>query len=213
MKTYPAYTAREEVLNSATHGIGFGLGIAALVILVLASIRQHDAWKIVSTSLFGASIITAYFTSTLYHSIPIVSIKRFLKTLDHTSIFLLIAGTYTPFCLVTLRGDWGWTLFGIVWGLAFAGVLFKLFFLYRFHFISMLIYLCMGWVVVIAIVPLMHTLPTHGLLWLALGGLCYTGGILFYAWKSMKYTHAIWHLFVIAGTVCHFFAILWYVIM
>jgi len=206
------YSIPEEVLNATTHGIGVGLGITALVIMTIFSARQHDAWKIVSSVLFGCSIILLYLSSTLYHSLSRTRIQRILKTLDHSSIFILIAGTYTPFCLVSLRGDWGWTLFGLVWGLALFGLFFKLLFIYRFHVVSMMIYLLMGWAVVIAFKPLIHDLPFDGLMWLMAGGLCYTLGVIFYAWKSMPFTHSLWHLFVLAGTICHFFAVLFFVI-
>jgi hemolysin III len=213
MKVKREYTLKEEIASATSHGIGVGLGIAALAILTIFSVEQGDVWKIVSSAIFGSTIILMYLASTIYHSIHSPSLKRFFKTLDHASIYLLIAGSYTPFCLVTIRGGWGWTLFGIVWGLALVGVIFKVFFVYRFAIVSVLAYILMGWVVVIAIDPIYHKLPFGGLMWLLAGGLCYTIGTIFYAWKNMKYTHSIWHLFVLAGTICHFFAVLFYVIL
>lgn len=206
------YSITEEVFNATTHGIGVGLGITALVLMTIFSVRQHDAWKIVSSVLFGSSIILLYLSSTLYHSLARTRVQRILKTLDHSSIFILIAGTYTPFCLVSLRGGWGWTLFGFVWGLALLGLFFKLLFVYRFHTLSTIIYLLMGWVIVIAINPLIHDVPFDGLMWLLAGGLCYTIGVIFYIWKNKAFMHSIWHLFVLAGTICHFFAVLLFVI-
>ncbi len=206
------YTLKEEILNALTHGVGVGFGIAALVILITASAKQYNEWKIVSSALFGSTIILLYLASTLHHSFSWSPLKRFFKTLDHSAIFLLIAGTYTPICLVTLRGDWGWTLFGMTWGLALAGIIFKIFFIYRFQVISLIIYILMGWLAIIVIDPIVHHLPLGGLIWLALGGLCYTLGTIFYSLDNKHYMHCIWHLFVLAGTICHFFTILYYVI-
>ena len=207
------YTLREEIFNASIHGIGVGFGITALVILLVFSVQQNDIWKIVSSALFGSSLIIMYSASTLYHSFFKSRWKSLFKILDHAAIYFLIAGSYTPFALVTLRGDFGWILFGVVWGLALFGVLFKIFFVYRFKIVSIASYLLMGWLAVLAIVPLYHHLARGGLFWLILGGLCYTFGAVFYLWKSAKYTHTIWHVFVVAGSVCHFFSVLWYVIL
>lgn len=207
------YTVREEVFNALTHGIGVAFGITALVILVMFSVEQNNIWKIVSSSLFGSTLVLMYLTSTLYHSFSRFKIRRLLKTLDHAAIYLLIAGTYTPLTLVNLRGAWGWTLFGVIWGLALFGIIFKIFFVYRLPTISTLFYLLMGWLVVIAAVPIYHHFAFSGLMWLVAGGLCYSLGTIFYAWESVKYMHGVWHLWVIAGTVCHFFAILFYVVL
>ena len=207
------YTLREEIFNASIHGIGIGFGITALVILLVFSMQQNDIWKIVSSILFGSGLIIMYSASTLYHSFPQPQLKKWFKILDHAAIYFLIAGSYTPFALVTLHGTFGWVLFGVVWGLALIGVLFKVFFVYRFKIVSIISYLLMGWLAVFAIMPLYHHLARGGLFWLVLGGLCYTFGAIFYLWKSAKYTHTIWHLFVVAGSVCHFFSILWYVIL
>jgi len=208
-----AYTIKEEILSTLSHGIGMGLGIAALVILSVIALHQYNILKIVSSVLFGTTIIIMYFASTLYHAIPFQASKRFFKTLDHASIYLLIAGSYTPFSLVTLHGAWGWSLFGITWGLACIGLVFKIFFVYRFDLVSTIIYILIGWLAIIAIDPIFHQLPLGGIIWLILGGCCYTLGTIFYIWEKPLYTHCIWHLFVLAGTICHFFAVLNYVIL
>lgn len=216
MKTLSAsrdYTLQEEIANSLSHGVGVGLGIAALVILTVAATHQHNIWKIISGVLFGSTIVLMYLASTLYHSIPYQRTKRFFKTLDHSAIYLLIAGSYTPFSLVTLHGGWGWSFFGITWGLALLGLIFKIFFVYRFDILSTLIYVAIGWLAVIGIDPILHHLPLGGIFWLILGGCSYTLGTIFYFWEKPLYTHTIWHLFVLAGTICHFFAVLNYVIL
>lgn len=204
-----------EILNSITHGIGVLLSIAGLVLLVVfASIRQPDAWKIVSFSVYGFSLILLFTASTLYHSFQNKRIKEYLNIFDHASIFILIAGTYTPFTLVSMRGPWGWSIFGVIWGLAIAGVVFKLFFYtHRMRFIGSMIYLAMGWIILIAIKPLLQSVPTGGLLWLLAGGLFYSFGIIFYLrTKKNRYNHVIWHLFVLAGAISHFFSIFFYVL-
>ena len=212
MSTKPEYTIKEEIANSLTHGIGVGLGIAALIILTVLSVHQENPWKIVSSVLFGSTIIIMYLCSTLYHSIQQPRIKQFFKVLDHSSIYLLIAGSYTPFSLVTLNGGWGWTLLGVTWGLAIAGVIFKIFFVNRFMLLSTIIYIAIGWLAIIGIDPLYHHLHFGGLMWLIIGGVLYTVGTIFYVQRRM-YMHSIWHLFVLAGTISHFFAILYYVIL
>jgi hemolysin III len=204
-----------EILNSITHGIGVLLSIAALVLLVVfASIRQPDAWKIVSFSVYGFSLILMFTASTLYHSFRNKRVKEYLNIFDHASIFILIAGTYTPFTLVSMRGPWGWSIFGVIWGLAIAGLIFKLFFYtHRMRFISSLIYLAMGWIIIIAIRPLLQSVPTGGLIWLLIGGLCYSFGVIFYLrTKKNRYNHVIWHLFVLGGAISHFFSIFLYVL-
>lgn len=205
------YTIREEIACSITHGIGAALSIAALVILVVLSAMGGDAWRVVSFSIYGTTLILLYMASTLYHAIQHEGAKKIFRILDHSSIFLLIAGTYTPFLLVPLRGVWGWSLFGVIWALAITGIVFKAIFIQRMKKLSVVVYLLMGWMVVIALKPLLSQIPKAGLWWLAGGGLSYTGGVVFYAMKSVKYTHAIWHLFVLGGSICHFFAILLYV--
>ncbi len=207
-----AYTPREELANSLTHGLGAVLSGAGLVLLVFKSAHYGDAWHIVSTAIFSASLVLLYSASTLYHSFRSERTKQVLQKFDHAAIFLLIAGTYTPFVLVTLRGPWGWSLFGVVWGLAIIGVTLKFWFAGRFRLASTLIYLAMGWLVLVAIKPLLATLPAGGIKLLLAGGLCYTGGAAFYLWKRQPYHHAVWHLFVLAGSACHWAAVFLYVV-
>ena len=201
-----------ERLNAWTHLIGTLLSISGASILITLAVMMGDPWKIVSVSIFGATLILLYSASTLYHSLR-GRAKVILRKLDHLSIYLLIAGTYTPFCLVTLRGAWGWTLFGIVWGLAVIGMLQEIRPRSEARIMSLVIYAVMGWVVVIAIKPLLDHLETAGFAFLAGGGLLYTIGIVFYAFDSrFRHWHGIWHLFVIAGSLMHFIAILFYVV-
>ena len=207
-----AYTAREELANSLTHGLGAVLSVAGLVLLVVFAARHGDAWHVVSTAIFGSTLVLLYTASTLYHSLRGERLKQRLQKFDHAAIFLLIAGTYTPFVLVPLRGPWGWSLFGIVWGLAIVGVALKFWFAGRFKLVSTLIYIGMGWLVVIAIKPLMAALPAGGVKLLVAGGLCYTGGAVFYLWKRLPYHHAVWHLFVLGGSACHWAAVFCYVV-
>lgn len=207
-----SYTLGEEIANSITHGIGAALAIAALVILVVFAAKKGDAWRVVSFSIYGSTLILMYLFSTLYHAIQHPGATKVFRILDHSSIYLLIAGTYTPFLLVTIRGGWGWSLFGIIWGLAITGIVFKSIFIQKMKKVSLTIYILMGWLIVIALKPMLANLQPAGLWWLVGGGLCYTGGAVFYALKSLKYSHAIWHLFVLAGSICHFFAILLYVL-
>ena len=209
---HPKYTFGEELANSITHGLGVALSVAGLVILVVLSAFHGNAWHVVSCAIYGTTMILLYTASTLYHSFQNPNIKRVMRVLDHSSIYLLIAGTYTPFTLVTLHGPWGWSLFGVVWGLALAGIAFKVYFTGRFPKISTIIYVGMGWIAVIAIKPLIDILPTGGLIFLFGGGLSYTFGVIFYVWHKLPYHHAVWHLFVLGGTVLHFFAILLYVV-
>jgi hemolysin III len=208
----PRYSLGEEIAHSVTHGIGVILSIAALVILVTFASLRGDAWHIVGSAIFGATLIFLYTASTLYHSITHPGAKRVLRVLDHVAIFLLIAGTYTPFTLVTLRGGWGWTLFVAIWGLALVGIVYKVTASNRFRLLSVLLYLVMGWLVLVAIEPMVASVARPGLWLLLAGGLCYTLGVIFYAWRQLPYSHAVWHLFVLAGSICHFFAVLLYVI-
>lgn len=205
------YTPKEELWNCIIHGIGIGLSIAGLVLLAVFSAIYGDAWVIVSTIIFGVSMILLYTASTLYHAIKNEKIKRRLKKFDHISIYYLIAGTYTPFLLVNLRGVTGWVLFGIIWGLAGLGTVLKLASATGSgtKIWSIGLYLLMGWLIVFASRSLAAAVPQTGLVFLVLGGVFYTFGILFYVWKSRKYTHAVWHFFVLAGTVMHFFAVLY----
>ncbi len=210
--TATSYPPREELANCLTHGLGVALSVAGLVLMVFFSSRFGDAWHVVSTAIFGATLVLLYTSSTLYHSFRRENIRLVLRKFDHAAIFLLIAGTYTPFVLVTLRGPWGWSLFGVVWGLAVIGVALKFWFAGRFKVVSTLIYIGMGWLVMIAIKPLLAALPSGGLKLLIAGGLCYTGGAGFYLWKRLPYQHAIWHLFVLGGSVCHWAAVFFYVV-
>lgn len=208
----PRYTLGEEIANSVTHGVGIVLGIAGLGVLTAFASLRGDAWHIVGCSIFGAAMILLYTTSTLYHSIPHPRAKAVLRTLDHSAIFILIAGTYTPFLLVNLRGPWGWSLFGVIWGLALIGIGLRIARGRRSTLLSVGLYVGMGWAVVVAIEPMLDGVAPGGLLLLLLGGLAYTLGVAFYVWKRLPYHHAIWHGFVLAGSILHFFAILFYVI-
>ncbi len=206
----PVQSPAEEIANSISHGVGFLATLAAAPILIVAAVGRGDAAGIVGASIFAASLVMLYFTSTLYHALPRTRAKRVFRILDHGAIYLLIAGTYTPFTLGVLKGGWGWTLFGIVWGFAVMGVVFKATAGFRFPLFSTLVYLGMGWLVIVAIHPLWQRLPFWGLFWLVAGGLAYTLGIPFFAAKKLRYSHFVWHLFVILGTVCHFIAVLRY---
>ncbi len=206
------YSVGEEIANSVTHGIGVLLAILGLVMLVVFASLHGNAWHIVSCSIFGGTLLLLYLSSTLYHSIPSPKIKRLLRVFDHSAIYLLIAGTYTPFTLVNLRGPWGWSLFGIVWGIALLGIILKMTPYAQLRGVSTTLYLIMGWTVIIAIKPMLAVLAPTGFTLLLLGGLAYTFGVIFYAWKRLPYGHAIWHLFVLAGSCCHFFAVFYYVI-
>ncbi|MBN2279119.1 MAG: hemolysin III family protein [Candidatus Marinimicrobia bacterium] len=206
------YDKKEEILNSLTHGIGAGLAIAALVILVVFSAPQGDIWRIVSFAIFGSTMITLYLSSTFYHAFIKPKVKTVFKFFDHASIYLLIAGTYTPFLLVNMRGPWGWSLFGVIWGLAFSGIIFKAFFIHRFNKAATVIYILMGWMIVIAMRKMFQAIELGGIIWLVAGGLSYTVGTIFYLKKNIRFFHTIWHLFVLGGSICHFFAILLYVL-
>jgi len=201
----------EELTHSLTHGAGFLAGLAGLVFLVLLAARGGDPWRIVACTIFASTIVLLYAASTLYHALSRTRARHVLQVLDHSAIFLLIAGTYTPFALVTLRGPWGWTLFGIVWGLAVVGITTKAVFGPRWPVVSTLIYVGMGWTAVIAAKPLLAAASPGCLAWILAGGFAYTSGVAFYAWERLRYSHAIWHVFVLAGTVCHYVAVARYV--
>lgn len=204
------YTIQEEIWSSLIHGIGIALSIAGLIVLVTLAAQDGNVWVVVSTAIFGVSMVVLYTASTLYHAIPNPEIKLKLKKFDHISIYYLIAGTYTPFMLVNMRGTVGWTVFGIIWGLALIGTVLKLYTQGSGTKVwSIGLYLLMGWLVVFASKQLAARLPDIGLTFLVLGGLFYTLGIFFYVWKSRQYTHAVWHFFVLSGTVMHFFAVLY----
>ena len=209
-QNYPGslYTLAEEIANAVTHGIGSILAIAGTVVLIVFSAFTHDPWKVVSASLYGSFLILLFLMSTLYHALVPKKAKYVFRIFDHSTIFLLIAGTYTPFTLVTLRGPVGWWLFGIIWGFAVLGVTLNAISLERFKTFSMICYLGMGWAILFALRPLLRALPGPGLLLLVLGGVMYTAGVYFYKKKGTKFMHAIWHLFVLAGAAFHYFCIL-----
>lgn len=198
----------EEIANSVSHGVGLLASVVAAVVLVLAAARQGGTARIVGACVFSAAMVLLYLASTLYHALPGNRAKRVFQVLDHTAIFLMIAGTYTPFTLGVLRGTWGWTLFGLVWGLALAGVVLATAGGGRYPKLRVGLYLAMGWLILIAIKPLWLRVPPRGLFWLFAGGVAYTVGVAFYAAKRVRYSHFVWHLFVIAGTACHFVAVL-----
>ncbi len=204
------YNRREEVANAVTHGAGALFSAAALVILIVCASIRGTAWHVVSFTIFGATMLLLYTASTLVHSFPEGRLKDLFEILDHSSIYLFISGTYTPILLTVIRSPLGWTLFGLVWGIAVIGVVFKLFFVKRFLFASTLFYILMGWLIAFAWQPLAQHLAGGGLALLVLGGVFYTVGTVFYVWRGFPYHHMVWHLFVLAGSVAHFFAILIY---
>ena len=206
-------TLGEEIANSITHGAGLMASLAAVPVLVLAAAGRQDPWQLVGGVVFGVTLVLLYLASTLYHALPVCRAKGVLRVLDHSAIYLLIAGTYTPFTLGPLRGPWGWTLLGIVWGLALFGIVAKLTVGVRFPRLSTVLYVGMGWLIVVAIQPLVTHLSGGGLAWLVAGGLFYTGGVPFYVTDTrLRYGHALWHLFVVAGSTCHFLAVLWHAV-
>ncbi len=202
------YRYKEEILNVTTHLIGLLLSIAATVILIVDASLNGNAWNIVSNSIFGATMITLYLASTLYHYSKNRKLRQRLNVFDHSAIYLLIAGTYTPFCLVALRGPMGWVLFGITWGLAVIGIIFKIQYTGRYNRLSTILYVSMGWIAIIAIKPLIDALSFKVLMFMLIGGISYTIGAVFYLAK-IKYNHAIFHVFVLGGTIMHFFAVLY----
>jgi hemolysin III len=206
------YSPIEEKINIISHAIGFILSIVALVLLVRHAYLHGNVWPIVSFSIFGASLIILYAASAFYHSAKKSELRNRLKIMDHASIYVLIAGTYTPFTLVTLKGTIGWVLFGISWGLAVTGISLKLFFTGKYDLISTIMYVLMGWVIVFAIKPLINNLPLEGLLWLFAGGISYTIGAIIYSIKKIKFNHAIFHMFVLFGSFCHFISVFFYVL-
>lgn len=202
------YTRGEEIANWATHGVGLVASIVGLTVLIVSSSVRGDAWHVVSFTVFGLTLLSLYAASTLYHAQRDPRIKSLFRRLDHAAIFLLIAGTYTPFLLTHLRGPWGWSLFGIIWGLCGAGAVFRLVFGSRYRLVSTLAYIFLGWLIVVAFQPMLTHVP-HGGLWLLLaGGLCYTVGVVFYLWRRLRYHHAVWHAFVLGGSTCHYLAVL-----
>ena len=205
------YKLGDILANAITHGIGAVFAVVGAVYLISASTRG-TVWLVVSCSVFSGTLVLVYICSTLYHSLVRTRARHVLQVLDHSSIYLLIAGTYTPFTLIALRGPLGWFMFSVVWSLAIAGVVFKSFAVERFAVASALVYLFQGWFIVVAVRPLLHAIGWHGMIWLGAGGLAYTLGIVFFALDRLRYFHAAWHLFVLAGSVAHYFAILFYVV-
>ena len=210
--SFAQYSKTEEIANWITHAVALLLSITALVLMVVYSTRFGDVYHIVSSAVFGTTLILLYSASTLYHLVPVGRAKNVFQKLDHAMIYLLIAGTYTPYTLVNLRGPWGWSIFGVVWGVALTGLLLELIMKKRLGWLSVSLYLCLGWIIVIAVKPLMANLAGGGIVLLVSGGLFYSLGVIFYLWKRLPFQHAIWHLFVIAGSLCHFFSIFLYVI-
>ncbi|SCX89630.1 PAQR family membrane homeostasis protein TrhA [Desulfoluna spongiiphila] len=204
-------TRREEVANSLTHGIGAAVSVAGMVLLLIFASKHEDGWLMAGVGVFGTTLILLYLVSTAYHVIVHTQAKRVFQTLDHIAIYLLIAGTYTPITLGPMRGPWGWTLFGLIWALAFAGIVAKLLFADRFPKLSVLFYAAMGWVVVIAIKPVLASIPRDLFFWLFAGGIAYTAGLAFFFWERLPYNHAVWHVFVLAGSLSHLFGMLFYV--
>ena len=203
----PTYNLKEEIAASVTHGIGAGLSVAGLTLLIVLAAIYGDIWQVVAFSIYGVSLFFLYLASTLYHAIQNPRTKRVFRVLDHTGIYLLIAGTYTPFLLVGMRGVMGWTLLVIVWAMALAGILWKIFFLGRLEILATIFYVLMGWLAIIGIKEMLVSIPMAGLILLVTGGIVYMLGIIFYAWEKLPYNHAIWHLFVLGGSLLHFFAI------
>jgi len=206
------YSSLEEIFNSITHAIGALVSIAGLVLLIVFSSIYGNASHVISCTIFGFTLVLLYTASALYHSFRKPNLKQIFKILDHSCIYILIAGTYTPFLLITIKGVVGWSMLALVWSLTVIGVLFKVFFVHRFNIVSTIAYILMGWLVVFAIKPLFQTLPVGGLALLICGGVAYTLGTIFYAWSRLPFNHTIWHLFVLTGSVCHFCAVMFYVI-
>jgi hemolysin III len=201
---------REEIANSISHGLALVLALVALPVLILSAAEVGSTRFTIGVAVFGATIVILYLASTLYHSLTHVRAKQFFRHVDHCAIFLLIAGSYTPFTLGVLRGPWGWTLLTIVWTLAVAGIAMKLIAGHRHWWLSMVLYLVMGWLAIVAAKPILTLVPLPGILLILAGGVAYSGGLAFFAAHRMRYNHFIWHLFVMAGTVCHYLAVLWY---
>ena len=201
---------REEIANSISHGLGLVLALVAVPVLVVSAMRAGDMRFLIGVSVFGATMVLLYLASTLYHSTTHEAAKQLFRLFDHTAIFLLIAGTYTPFALGVLRGPWGWSMLTAVWTLAIVGITLKIISRTRHSRISIVLYVLMGWLAVVATKPILELIPLPGILLILAGGIAYTGGLAFFAAHRIRYHHFIWHLFVIAGTICHYFAVLWY---
>lgn len=205
-------TRGEEISNCITHGVGAVMSVVALVVLLIYAVESGDAWRVVSMSIYGSSLILLYAVSTLYHGFTGPVIKRVFRILDHASIYILIAGCYTPITLIAMRGPWGWTLFGLAWAIAISGIFFETFFMGRFKVITVLSYICMGSLILIAFKPMWELLPPGMHKWIFIGGGCYIFGVLFYAWKKLPYNHTIWHVCVLGGSATHFCGIFYYLI-
>ncbi len=210
-----AQTAHEEIANAVTHGAGLMLSVACLTVGVVFAVRYSTPMIITSVAVYGATLCLLYLSSTLYHSLPPGRAKHIWNICDHATIYLLIAGTYTPItlALTSQAPGWGWSLFGVIWALALAGIVFQACFIHRYRILSTLTYLAMGWLVLVAIKPMWQFLGPRGFRWIALGGACYSLGIIFYAWKRPRFTHAVWHLFVLAGSLLHFLGILLHIVL
>jgi len=206
----PTYSLAEEIAHAVSHGVGIVLAIAGLAILVTTATLHGDPLHVLTFAVFGTSLILLYVASTLYHSIPIPSAKRILRVLDHSAIYLLIAGSYTPWTLGPLRGPWGWGLFALVWTGAIVGIVAKSSAFHRMKVVSLVMYVAMGWCVLFALGPLRQNVAAGGIALLVAGGVAYSSGLIFYGWKSLRFHHFFWHLFVLAGSICHFFAVLYY---
>lgn len=204
----PFYSIQEEIANSVTHGVGTGMAVVGLVVLIVLTAVYGDTRQIVSVSVYGGSLIILYLASTLYHSIQHPKAKPVLRIFDHASVYILIAGTYTPFLLISIRGTLGWVMLAIVWTLAAIGITWKIFFIGRFEVVATAAYVLMGWMCLLMIKEMIAKLPPVGLVLLMIGGILYTIGVIFYAWEKLPYNHAIWHLFVLGGSICHYFAIM-----
>ncbi|MBI2223291.1 MAG: hemolysin III family protein [Acidobacteria bacterium] len=207
--TADTYILGEEIANAVSHGVGLLVALAATPVLIVSA-AGRGALSMAGVSVFAATVVLLYLASTLYHALPPNRAKRVFRIVDHGAIYLLIAGTYTPFTFGILRGPWGWTLFGIVWTVAIAGVILKAVGGFRYPRFSTVLYIALGWIVIVAIRPLWALMPVSGWVWLVAGGLAYTGGVAFYAAERLRYAHLVWHLFVLAGTACHYCAVLWY---
>ncbi|NTV45864.1 MAG: hemolysin III family protein [Chlorobiales bacterium] len=201
------YSPKEEIANSLTHGAGVALSIVGFISLISQPGTTDDMWRIIAFSIYGSALVLLYLASTLYHSVQKPALKYFFRVIDHASIYLLIAGTYTPFLLVSMRNTWGWTLFILIWAIAILGVCFTTIFIRRFRKLSVATYVIMGWLAVLSLHELLTSIPSIGIVWLAVGGIVYTLGVVFYMWHKLPYHHAIWHIFVLAGSACHYLAI------
>lgn len=208
--TFKRYSLKEEIFSSVSHGLGALLSIAALVVLVVFASLKGDVWRIVSFSIYGFTLFFLYLSSTLYHSIVYEKAKRVFRVFDHAAIYLLIAGSYTPISLVAMRGTWGWVIFSVIWSLALLGIILNIVSLEKTRIYSTILYVLMGWLIVAAAKPMLSMIPQGLFPWLLVGGLIYTFGIVFYAWKKIPFNHGIWHLFVLGGSVVHYLGFLFY---